>query len=153
MGWGGVADKALAFVKWLWENKFTIFFMITTVVFLAMYGCEKSTTKDLTEQLTVEKANVAQCTANYNTVVNTNNETIKGLNLCQKELEITKQSYKDAEMLISQFDVEIQKFKKLAEDIDNETDPEKQLEKKKKIIEELFKGKNAIQIRSIIRKM
>jgi hypothetical protein len=153
MGWGKIAEYLLAFVKWVWQNKWTMLFILTTIIFLSMFGCEKRTTKNLTDELTVSKAEVAQCTANYNTVVDTNKETVKGLDVCQKELEITKKSYKDAEILIGQFDKEIEKFKKLAEDIDNEKDPDKALEKKKKIIEELFKGKNAIQIRSILRTM
>lgn len=153
MGWGKVLEYILAFLKWCWQNKFTILFIITTIIFLTMYGCEKRNTKKLTDQLIVEKGRIAQCEANYNTAISVNKETVKGLDICQKELEITKKSYKDAEVIISQFDEEIKKFKKLAEDIDGETDPDKQLEKKKKIIEELFKGKNAIQIRSIIRTM
>jgi len=153
MGWGKVAEYILAFLKWCWQNKFTILFIITTIIFLTMYGCEKRNTKKLTDELTVQKGRIAQCEANYNTAISVNKETVKGLDICQKELEITKKSYKDAEVIISQFDEEIKKFKKLAEDIDGETDPDKQLEKKKKIIEELFKGKNAIQIRNIIRTM
>ncbi len=151
MGWGKVVEYILAFIKWMWQNKWTMLFILTTIIFLSMYGCEKMTTKTLTNELTVEKAKVAQCTANYNTVVDTNKETIKGLDICQKELEITKQSFKEADAIREQFEAEIAKFKKLAEDIDAEKDPEKQLEKKKKIIEELFKGKNAVQIRSILR--
>jgi len=153
MGWGKVAEYILAFLKWCWQNKFTILFIITTIIFLTMYGCEKRNTKKLTDELTVQKGRIAQCEANYNTAISVNKETVKGLDICQKELEITKKSYKDAEVIISQFNEEIKKFKKLAEDIDGETDPDKQLEKKKKIIEELFKGKNAIQIRNIIRTM
>lgn len=153
MGWSKIIEYLLAFVKFCWQNKWTMLFILTTLILLGMFSCEKRTTKKLTDELTVSKAEVAQCTTNYNTVVDTNKETVKGLDVCQKELEITKKSYKDSEVLISQFDEEIKKFKKLAEDIDSETDPDKALEKKKKIIEEVFKGKNAIQIRSILKTM
>jgi hypothetical protein len=153
MGWSKIIEYLMAFVKWMWQNKWTMLFILTTLIMLGFYGCEKRTTKKLTDELTVSKAEVAQCTANYTTAINVNKDNQVSLDICQQELQIAKKSYKDAEVLISQFDEEIKKFKKLAQDIDNETDPEKALEKKKKIIEELFKGKNAIQIRSILRTM
>ena len=74
MGWGKVVEYFLAFIKWVWQNKWTMLFILTTIIFLSMYGCEKRTTKKLTDELTVSKADVAQCEANYNTVVDTNKE-------------------------------------------------------------------------------
>lgn len=153
MAWGKVVEYLLAFIKWCWKNKWTMLFILTTLIMLGFYGCERRTTTKLKDELTVSKAEVAQCTANYTTAINVNKDNQVSLNICQEELQIAKKSYKDAEVLISQFDEEIKKFKKLAQDIDNEKDPDKALEKKKKIIEELFKGKNAIQIRSILRTM
>lgn len=151
MGWSKIIEYLLAFLKWVWQNRWAFLFILTTLIVLGFYGCERRTTKKLTDELTVSKAEVAQCTANYTTAINVNKDNQVSLDICQQELQIAKKSYKDAGVLISQFDEEIKKFKKLAEDIDNETDPDKALEKKKKIIEEVFKGKNAIQIRKIIR--
>ena len=151
MAFAAIIDKILAFLKWCWQNKWTILFIATTITLLMMYGCERREVKKLNEQIVVEKAKIAQCEANYNTAISANKEMENGLSVCQKELEITKQSFKEAEAIKSQFEEEIAKFKKLAEDIDKEKDPEKALEKKKKIIEELFKGKNAGQIRSILK--
>lgn len=151
MAFAEILNKILGFLRWCWLNKWTILFIITTIVFLAMYGCERRTVKKLNEQIVVEKAKIAQCEANYNTAVSANKEMSTAVDICKKELEITKQSFKEAEAIKEQFEAEIAKFRKLAEEIDKEKDPEKALEKKKKIIEELFKGKNAIQIRSILK--
>ena len=153
MGVAKIIEYGLAFLKWCWINKWTILFIITTIIFLTMYGCEKRVSKKLTDELTIKKAEYVICQSNYTTTINANKDVALSLDICKKELDITKKSYKDAEVLISQFDLEIQKFKKLAEEIDNTTDPEKALEKKKKIIEELFKGRNAIQIRTTIRSL
>jgi len=146
MGWGKVAEYILAFGKWCWENKFTIIFIITTIVFMSMYGCEKMKTKKLTDNLTVEKAKVAQCEANYNTVVHSNKEMELSVDACHKELEVAKESYAKAEEITKQFDEEIKKYKDIAKQIDAETDADKQLEMKKKILEEVFKGKRVYQI-------
>jgi chromosome segregation ATPase len=153
MGWGKVVEYAMAFVKWMWQNKWTMLFIATTIVFMSMYGCKRIQYTSLEKKHKQLEVDYTVCSGNISTITNTNKELEAGVDACYKELEILKKSYEKNEEIIKQFDEEIKKFKKLAEDIDSETDPEKQFEKKKKILEELFKGKNAVQIRSILRKM
>ena len=146
MAFAEILNKILGFLRWCWLNKWSIFFIITTIVFLAMYGCERRTVKKLNEQIIVEKAKIAQCEANYNTVVSANKEMSTAVDICKKELEITKESFTKAEEISKQFDEEIKKYKDVAKQIDAEKDAQKQLEMKKKLMEEIFKGKKVYQI-------
>jgi len=105
--------------------------------------------KNLTNDLEAAKTKISKCeqnyelcTRNYNSIINTNNDMRNSLTACQKELKISKNSFAKAEKINKQFDEEIKKYKELAASIDNETDPVKQFELRKKIINELFKGTN-----------
>lgn len=147
MDWSTVVKYFLDFIKWAWDNKFTMLFIITTIVFMIMYSCSNMKVNTLTSDLDASKAKVAQCeqnyelcTRNYDSIVNTNNDMHNSVLACQRELKIVKESFARAEEINKQFDEEIKKYKELASAVDSESDPVKQFELRKKIIEELFKG-------------
>lgn len=114
--------------------------MFTTFIVLCMYGCEKKENEKLSDKLTKAQSNIEVCENQKEIAMNCNADLESGLDLCQKELQITKDSYKQAEVIVAKFDEEIEKYKQLAAEIDKETDPDKSLEKKKALIEELFKS-------------
>ena len=147
--WSIVIKYILDFLKWLWENKFTILFMFTTFIVFCMYGCEKKENEKLSDKLTKAQSNIEVCENQKEIALNCNADLESGLDLCQKELQITKDSYKEAEVIVAKFDEEIEKYKQLAAEIDNEKDAEKALEMKKELIEELFRGKSNSQITQI----
>lgn len=149
MGWGKVAEYIMAFLRWLWQNKWTILFMTAFFVLICMYGCQKKEIEKLETKLEKAKVENEICENQKEIAINCNTDLQSGLDLCQKELHITKDSYKEAEAIKEQFDLEIAKYEKLAKEIDSESDPEKALEKKKALVEELFKGKSNSQINTI----
>ena len=149
MGWGTVVTYLMDFLKWLWQNKWTILFMTAFFVLICMYGCQKKEIEKLETKLEKAKVESEVCENQKEIAINCNTDLQSGLDLCQKELQITKDSYKEAEAIKEQFDLEIAKYEKLAKEIDSESDPEKALEMKKELLEELFKGKSFSQINII----
>lgn len=151
MGWGKVAEYLLASAKWMWQNKWTMLFMITTIIFLIMNFCKEKDIEKLTEELQKEKGNFIVLTAKYDVIEQTNNDNLQTLNKCKNNLNAIEKSYKESKVLIDSFDEELNKFKFLSRDIDK-VDRDEQFILKKTILQKLFKGKNAIQIRKEIRK-
>ena len=151
--WSVIIKYILDFLKWLWENKFTILFMFTTFIVLCMYGCEKKENEKLSDKLTKVQSNIEVCENQKEIAMNCNADLESGLDLCQKELKITKDSYKQAEVIVAKFDEEIEKYKQLAKLIDEEKDSEKALEIKKELINQIFKGKSTNQIIQIKNKI
>jgi hypothetical protein len=153
MGWGKVVGYILDFLHWIWDNKWTIIFMVLSFILFSMYSCERNKTDELEQQLESEKKSTEKCEVEKELLSNCNTDLENGLDVCQRELQITKQSFKEAELIKEQFDLEISKYKQLASEIDNEKDPEKSLELKKALIEQLFKGKSNSQIMMIKNKL
>lgn len=153
MGWGKVAEYIMAFLRWCWENKWTILGFILTIIFFIMMKYQSNVNDKLTKDIEVLKSNISKCETEKDIALNCNADLEGSLDLCKKELQISKDSFKEAESIKQQFDLEIEKYKQLAAAIDEETDPELALEKKKKLIEELFKGQNSTQINNTIKKI
>ena len=153
MGWGKVAEYIMAFLRWLWQNKWTILFMLAFAILICMYGCQKKEIEKLETKLEKAKVETEVCENQKEIAINCNTDLQNGLDLCQRELQITKDSYKEAEAIKEQFDLEISHYEQLAKEIDDETDPEKSLEKKKALIEELFKSNGNRQILKIKQKI
>lgn len=151
MAWGKVVEYFLAFLKWVWKNKWTLLFILTTCIMLGFFGCEKRTTKKLTDELKIEKTNYITLTARYDVIDQTYNNNITALKTCQNNLKAIETSYRQSKVLIDSFDQELDKFRLLSKDIDNIKNMEEQFNAKKTILQSLFKGKNAVQIRKTIR--
>ena len=148
MGWAKVVEYFMKFVAWAWENKWTMLFIVFTVVALSMYGCEKSKLKTMTENWETCKKDLATCSGNYTSVMEINKSNDIAIEACEKELQITKDSYVKAGEIITKYEAEVKKYKALAKQIDAEKDPVKQLELKKRFFEDLFKGVPMMEIKA-----
>lgn len=155
MDWSTVVKYGMEFIKWAWDNKFVVVFAITTLIFAIMYGCEKRNVEALTEKLDKAKTEIV----NYKKEIATYEQDIVKLTkvnsnmklsyeACKEELEVSKKSFAKAKEIQEAIDKEISKYKDLAKQIDSEKDEAKQMELKKKLLEELFKGKKAIKLKT-----
>lgn len=140
MGWGKVGQYLLELGKYLWQEKFMYFFMLTTVVISIMWNCERMESNTLTENLDAKKLELITCENIVTDIVNVNKNMTLSVEACQAELVSSKKSFENAKAVKAAIAKELERYKEMANGIDIESDAGKKFLLKKKFLEELFFG-------------
>lgn len=139
MVYAKLLEYLLAFGRWCWKNKWTIIFIITTIIFLSMYGCKRSQYNKSQENLKEMTNNYNTCSSNYETAVETNQGMELAYESCLNEIDIIEKSYEKSKSYNTVYEKEIEKIQEVVKDLDAEEEESKRFELKKKIIEALYK--------------
>ena len=137
--WIKFLNYLLAFGKWCWANKWTVLFLVTTIVFLSMYGCKRNQLIDCKEDLKTMTNNYNTCSSNYEVVVDTNAGMELAYESCINEIDIIEKSYEKSKNYNTIYEKEIIRIHEIVKDLDEEKDAKKRFDLKKRIIESLYK--------------